>query len=231
MRVQRIISHEQILPLARAGLIFLKVASSIRIKLPDRANRWKHKSARRSASRFVRALEESGWRPRPILPPTLPPSLGLAVNETLPGSVSLTPHHHTTHTHTPVLVLSKPFSPLAVWRHPANCSDKGLSEGGSLYISSALCIDTSAGSSGALAAVWGKWGKKREGERERQPWWKRKPLQGEEPDHILIVGRYVQEWQSGTPTVPATPMGSGSIQSLLLLDMLSAQTNKISKQK
>lgn len=50
------------------------------------------------------ALEEAGWRPRPI--PLLPPSLPrLAVNETLPGSVTLTlpslSHHHppTPHTH------------------------------------------------------------------------------------------------------------------------------------
>lgn len=67
----------RIFPLAWAGLIFLKAASSIRIKPPDRANRRKHKSARRSASRFVRR-SGGGRRPRPIplLPPSLPPLPG-----------------------------------------------------------------------------------------------------------------------------------------------------------
>lgn len=35
--------------------------------------------------------------------------------------------------HTPVLVPFKPCSPPVVRRHPANCSDKGLSEGITIY--------------------------------------------------------------------------------------------------
>lgn len=109
MRGLRIISREQILPLARARLIFLKAASSIRIKPPAGSRKpAKHKSARRSARRFVR--RSGGGRVAAAshsLTPSLPPSPvwpGLAVNETLPGSVSLTTppplsHHHYPPTH------------------------------------------------------------------------------------------------------------------------------------
>lgn len=93
MRALRIISREQILPVARAQLFFLKAASSIRIKPPAG-------SRKTGGTQISQTISETLCSPLPrrpggghvpfryFLPPSLPRSLGLAVNETLPGSVS-----------------------------------------------------------------------------------------------------------------------------------------------
>lgn len=89
----------------------------------------KHKSARQSMHYFVHlsltqpvhSCVTAGTKPACH-------SFGWAVNGPVPESI-----FHCCLSHTPVLVPFKPFSPAAVKRHLANCSDKGLSKGITIY--------------------------------------------------------------------------------------------------
>lgn len=119
----------QIFPLAKALLIYLSTKDQI--LYVSHKTSMIHKSARQSACCFVHLSVSQPVRSRisqQVQSLYVTHSVSQAVNESVPESIL-----HSCLSCTPVLDPFKPFSPLAVRRHPANCCDKGLSKGITIY--------------------------------------------------------------------------------------------------